>query len=271
MSYGERYGIKDQSAYLFASQRNTTKLLISKLAKYRSRNSCVVAVSNNALEMAIEVAGELGADLFFLPSRKIEDPAGSTSSIGIVSFDFVLTYNSCRDIPQDYVYRQAQRLRSELFSSYPGVYAPIHRKFQDRIVILVDDLVQSSESILALLDAIQRQRPQEVVVAVPIISESAVHSIESETASMVFVQTIFEDSIDSTYGNFIALTDREATALFTSSNVGSNYGHRLLLNAVSDHNAEGSYRYQGDHVTNVPPCKGCRSSLRSLIVGEIVH
>jgi putative phosphoribosyl transferase len=208
--------MKDQGAYLFASQENTTELLISKLSNYKGKASCVIALSNNAVVMAKEVAKKLGAHLLFVPSRQIKDPSGSDGSIGVVSFDYVVTNHSFRDIPQDYIFRQAQRLRSELFSSYPGVHSSIHSRLQNRSVILIDDLVQTSDKILGLLDAVYNQDPREVIVAVPVIAEGAVQPI-MKRSSTLFLRIISNHSIENAYLSFNTITDGEVARLLRST------------------------------------------------------
>lgn len=207
--------MKNRISYLFVRQEHATKQLISRLADYRNKKCCVIAVSNNAITMAKEVARKLNADFFFIPSVTMKDPAGSPKSLGVISFDYITTYDLRKDIPQDYIYRQVLALRSELFARYPGVYTPLS-EFQNRIVIIIDDLVQRSEKVLALLETIQKQKSQEIVVAIPIIAHRAAHRIMEEDASVIFIHLTSKYSMDKAYLNFSALTDGQATELLRS-------------------------------------------------------
>ncbi len=208
--------MKDRSAYLFINQEHATKQMIFRLENYKDKKCCVVAVSNNAVTMAKELVRKLNADLFFIPSITMRDPAGSPNSIGVVSFDYVITYNVCRDIPQNFIYRHALTLQSELFSRYPGLDTPVLSEFQNRVVILVDDLVENSEKMLGLLEAIQRQQPQEIVVAIPVIMRDAAHRIMEEDVPTLFIHKVLEHSMDMAYHNFIPLTDGEVIWLLRS-------------------------------------------------------
>lgn len=248
MRHRKSYGMKDQGSYLFASQENTTQLLISKLSNYNGKGCCVIALSNNAVAMAKEVAKKLEADLFFVPSRQIKDPAGSDESIGVVSFEYVVTNDSFRDIPQDYIYRQARRLRSELFSSYPGVHSPIHSGLQNRIVILIDDLVQTSDKILGLLDAVYNQHPQQVIVAVPVIAEDAAQGI-MKMSSTIFLRVISNDAIENAYLNFSTITDGEVITLL-SSTTQKIIEDRELSSASVVRRIESSLNSPGQYKTN---------------------
>jgi putative phosphoribosyl transferase len=207
--------MKNRVHYLFVRQEHATKQLISRLTDYKNKKCCVVAVSNNAVTIAKEVARKLNADLFFIPSIVMNDPAGSPESLGVVSFNYVITHDLRKDIPRDYIYRQALALRSKLFARYPGVYTPLS-EFQNRVVILVDDLVQNSEKVLALLETVQKQKPQEIVVAIPLIARGAAHRIMEEDASVIFMHMTSKYSMDKAYLNFSALTDAEAIALLRS-------------------------------------------------------
>jgi predicted phosphoribosyltransferase len=149
----------------------------------------------------------------FIPSEKIKDPADPVKAIGVVSFDYSITDDLKRDIPQDYIYRQTRTLRSDLLSRYPDVHSPIHSKFQNRIVILIDDLVQTSDKLLGCLRTIRKQGPQEVIVAIPVITRAAAHEVIQEADSVIFLHVSSEDSIISTYMDFEVITDEEATEL----------------------------------------------------------
>ena len=202
-----------ESTTLFVNRDHAAQQLIYDLRNFKNTNCCIIAVSNGAVAIANHVARTLDADLVFIPSENIKDPADPLKSIGVVSFDYTITDDLTRDIPQDYIYRQIRALRSELLSRYPDVYSPIHSKFQNRIVILIDDLVQTSDEILGCLRTIRKQEPEEIIVAVPVITQAAAHEVIQEADSVVFVHVSSEDSIKSTYLDFEVITDEEVTEL----------------------------------------------------------
>lgn len=209
--------MRNRNTYLFTNQRHATEQLIFRLENYKNKKCCVIAVSNNGVTMAKEIARKLNSDMFFIPSITMKDPAGSDKSLGVISFDYAVTYDFHKDIPQNYIYRQTRSLRSELSARYPGLYTPVFSAFRNRIVILVDDLVQHGEKILGLLETIQRQQPEKMVVAIPVITHDAAHRIEKDGVSTLFIHKVLEHSMDMAYLNYSPLTDREVTGLLRSA------------------------------------------------------
>lgn len=208
--------MRNRNTYLFTNQQHATEQLIFRLENYKNKKCCVIAVSNNGVMMAKEVARKLNVDMFFIPSITMKDPADSNKSLGVISFDYAVTYDLHKDIPQNYIYRKTLSLRSELSARYPGLYTPVFSAFRNRIVILVDDLVQNGEKILGLLETIQRQQPEKMVVAIPVITHDAAHRIVKDGVSTLFIHKVLEQTMDKAYLNFIPLTDREVTELLRS-------------------------------------------------------
>jgi len=206
-----------ESSTHFINRYHAAQQLISNLSSFKNSNCVIIATSNGAVAIASHVARRLDAELIFIPSKKIKDPADPLKSIGVVSFDYTTTDSIQRDIPQDYIYHQTRRLRSELFSRYPDMYSAVDSKFQDRIVILIDDLVETTDEILGCLRTIRKQEPKEIVVAAPVITERAAHEIIQEADSVIFIHVAPEDSIKNSYLDFDVITDEEVRELMKLS------------------------------------------------------
>ena len=224
--------MKDQSSYLFLNRENAAQQLIAKLSSFKNKNCCIIAISNGAVVIANQVAERLYADMVFMPIERIKDPADSLKSIGVVSFDFTKLDSFCRDIPQEYISRQTRTLQSELVSRYPDACSPIHFKFQNRIVIIIDDMVKTSDEILGCLKSIRKQQPKEIIVAVPVIVRGAVQSVIDEADAAIFIHLASEDSINTSYLNFNTISDEEVVELLNPS-IGEMIDDKPLINANS--------------------------------------
>lgn len=206
-----------KSSTLFLNREHAAQLLISKLSNYRNKDCCIVATSNGGVVIASHVAKRLNADLVFAPSEKIKAPSDSLKSIGIVSLDYTITDELDRDIPQDYIYRRTHAIRSELLSRYPDVYNPTSSKFEDRIVILIDDCLQTNDEILGCLRTVRRQQPKEIIVAAPVISDGAAQEVIQEADSVKFLHVVSDNAIKSSYLDFDTVTDEEVPGLMNLS------------------------------------------------------
>jgi len=206
-----------QSSTLFVNREHAAQQLISRLGNYRDMNCCIIATSNGGVAIADHVARQLNAGLFFIPSERIKDPSNSRKSIGVVSFDYTITGEVDRDIPQDFIYRRTRAIRSKLFSRYPDVYSAISSGFQNRIVIFVDDCLQSGSEILGCLKTVRKQQPKEIIVAAPVVSDFAAQGLAREADSVVFLHVVSDDSIESSYLDFDSVADEDVRRLMNQS------------------------------------------------------
>lgn len=193
-----------ESTSLFLNRDQAAQQLAEKLLSYENKDVIIAAVSKGAWPIANHIAKRLEADFTFVPCEMIKDPADPLKTIGVVSFDYTIINNACRDIPQDYIYRQAQMLQANLKSRYRNFYRTMATRFQDRVVILVDDLTNISYEILACLKTIRKQQPEKIIVAVPAITENAAHEIAKEAEALIFIHVISEDSIKTLMMTLIA-------------------------------------------------------------------
>ncbi len=190
-----------ENTSIFLESDQEAQQLADKLLEYENKDVIVVAVSNAGWPLANLIAKQLKADFTFVPFEMIKDPADPLKTIGVVTFDYTITNESCRDIPQDYITRQARMLQADLISKYQDYYTTMAKRFQERVVILVDHITHTSYEILACLKTIRKQQPEKIVVAVPAITEGAAHEIAHEAESLIFIQLASEDSIKNLLNN----------------------------------------------------------------------
>lgn len=206
-----------KNSTLFLNREHAAQQLISQLSNYRNTNSCIVATSNGGAAIANHVARSLNADLVFIPSEKIEDPTDALKSIGVVSLDYAVSGELDREIPQDFIYRRTRAIRSELLSRYHDVYRPISSRFHDRIVILIDDCLETNDEILGCLRAVRNQEPKKIIVAAPVISHSAAQGVLQEADFVKFLHVVPDSAIKNSYLDFDTITDEEIPALMNVS------------------------------------------------------
>ncbi len=178
---------------------------------------CIIAISNGGLAIANHVVRRLNGDLVFMPGEIIKHPSDPQKAIGVVGLDYVVSYESERDIPQDFIYRRTRAIQSDLLSRYPDVPRPMSSGFQDRTIIFVDDCVQNSDEILGSLRIVRQQEPKEIVVASPVISNGAAEGIKREADSDVFLHVVSEKSLKGCYLDFDLISDEEASELINIS------------------------------------------------------
>ena len=205
--------MRKTAQHLFVNREHAAQQLISKLINYRNKNCYIVAISNGGMAIAAHVAKQLKADLVFIPSEKLKHPGHSLESIGVVGIDYVVTEDFVRDIPQDYIHRQARSLRLELLTRYPDLYKPTCSEFEHATVIVVDDLIGSREEIIGCLKTIRKLDPKEIIVAAPVVTRGIAQRVAQDADKVVFIHVVTESEIDRSYLDFGIVTDEETRGL----------------------------------------------------------
>ena len=196
----------------FVGRKEAGLLLSRRLMEYRNSNSIVVGIPHGGVCVASAIAQALSLPLEVMPCRKIKDPGDSLHDIGSVSAHEVFVHDCARTIPQDYINHQIILLKNAIASESKKYYGETRTSsFFNRTVILVDDLVRSSDSMIACLREIGNAHPLKVVVAVPVISEQAMKAIRNEADDVIFLR--IASSIQSAKDYFLQYPRIDAEAV----------------------------------------------------------
>jgi putative phosphoribosyl transferase len=154
-----------------------------------------------------------------VPCRKIKHPANDMQTIGSVSIDDVLIHEDIHDIPQDYIYHQILMARIGIEREYNYYYANKPRPvFSDRTIIIVDDMLQENDAVLACLRSVRKQKPTSLIVAVPVIAFSALRTIREEADDVVFSRMASGfDSVRNIYSALPSVKEEEVRDLLSHS------------------------------------------------------
>jgi predicted phosphoribosyltransferase len=184
-------------------------LLAERLTAYKNTDAVVLAIPSGGFVVAYHLAKSLNLHLDVIPCGKIKHPSGQ-ADIGSVSLDEVIITDSSRDLPQDYIHHQVVLLQHALQAKdkfYRGDRPP--ENLMGKTVILVDDLLLSSHTILACLKTIDKQQPDKIIVAVPVIAQVVHREIAPAVDDLVFLMMENE----SVYENFDAVEEEEVKSL----------------------------------------------------------
>ena len=189
------------------------------LAAYRNSNAIVVGIPPGGVCVASAIAETLSLPLEIMPCRKIKDPANGKKDIGSVSEDDVFIHDCCHTIPQDYIYHQIAMLRNVISDEKKKYYGSGRRQpLRHRPVILVDDILSSSDTMMPCLRSIKKQRPLKVVVAVPVVAAEAARTLGTEADEIRCLR--IEASLEPAHEYFVDfpnVDDNRVKALFEAS------------------------------------------------------
>lgn len=194
-------------------------LLSKKLAVYKNTDALVLGIAHGGAVVGYHVARVLKLAFAVVPCRKIKHPANNLQTIGSVSIDDVLIHEDVHDIPQDYIYHQIQMSRIGIERELNFYYANKPRpEFTGKTVIIVDDMLQESDAVLACLRSVRKQKPRNLIVAVPVIAFSALRVMNEEADEVVFFKMASGfDTVGAIYSTLPSVKEEEVRELLSRS------------------------------------------------------
>jgi putative phosphoribosyl transferase len=177
-------------------------LLSRLLAFYKNSTAVVVGIPHGGVCVASAISEALSLPLEIISCRKIKHPANGKKNIGSVSEDDVFINDCSHTIPQDYVYHQIALLQNAMAHETKKYYGSAQRQsLRYRTVILVDDMLASSDTMMACLRSIKKHNPLKIVAAVPIVAAEAARIVSSEADDFKFIK--MESSLESPQEYFV--------------------------------------------------------------------
>ena len=211
--------MKHKKPPVLLNREDAAQKLTEKLARYKNRDACIISISRVGIALAGHVARALRANLFFVPTEVVRHPGDPIRVLGVVSPEHVTMGELDRDIPQEFIYRRTRTLQTRLAVKYRNVYSYIGSGFRDRVVILIEDCVETPEKILACVDIIRRQQPDKIVIATPIVSTHGVHDLITEVDSVIFLNMFSDKNIRSACSDLEPISDDDIARLMEMETV----------------------------------------------------
>jgi predicted phosphoribosyltransferase len=153
--------------------------LADKLTQYKNQKVVVLAIPRGGLPIGAIVANTLKAPLDVALSKKIGHPYHKEYAIGAVNMeDIILT--DAKGISKEYLEDETVRIRKKLRAREAQYYQ--NRKPQQlkgKTVIIIDDGIATGNTLLVTVDLVRRQKPDKIVVAIPVAPESGIIKLKS--------------------------------------------------------------------------------------------
>lgn len=202
---------------LFEDRQDAGRKLAKSLKEYQGEKGIVLTIPRGGIPVGFEVANALSLPFDIIISRKIQIPENPEAGFGAVSPEGEIILNpqiapflglSKNEITKlagkvlEEIKRRKKALRGS--KSYP--------KPKDETVILVDDGLAAGYTMLAAVKSVKKQRPKEIVVAVPVSSGSAASLIKPEVDKFVCLYThpiFLPFAVASFYRKWTDLTDED--------------------------------------------------------------
>jgi len=207
---------------IFRDRTDAGKILAGHLGQYADRRDVVVlALPRGGVPVAFEVAEKLNAPLDVIIVQKLGTPGQEELAMGAIASGNVKILNhyvieqlgiSQAQIASAVAHEQKELQQRERF--YRGDRPPID--VSGRIVILIDDGLATGSSMRAAAAAIRQRQPSQLVLAVPVASESTCAELKEEVDEAVCAVTPMAFyAVGQWYQEFSQTTDQEVRELLT--------------------------------------------------------
>jgi len=212
----------------FRDRREAGQLLAQALAFLKGKEDVIVlGIPRGGVVVAAEVAVAIGAPLDVYITRKIGAPYNPELAIGAIasSGDVVLDEGliGSLGVSPEYVQDETERQRREIerrLKKYRGNRPA--QKLEGKTVLLIDDGIATGATTLAAIRALRKQKPAELILAVPVGPPDAVARLSEEVDKLVCLDTppLFW-AVGAFYAIFDQTSDEEVMRLLRESQGGT--------------------------------------------------
>lgn len=208
------------SCKMFKDRNEAALLLAAKLEKYKNRDGVVLAVPRGGVPIGSVIAKKLNLPLEIVLSKKIGHPGNPEYAIGSVSLHGTIINEEVSDVSIDYIHKESKRILEglkEKFQLYMGNRKPMD--LNGKIVIIVDDGIATGSTILATVEAVKKNNPTEIVIAVPVSPPASVNKISKNVDEFIcLLEPEVFSGVGQFYVDFSQVSDEEVIRLLNESN-----------------------------------------------------
>lgn len=210
---------------IYSDRQEAGAALAQRVAAKHYHAPAVLALPRGGVPIGAAVARALGAPLGLVLVRKIGIPGDEEFALGAIAEgnppELVLDKSvlATLHVPQDYIdtakaaaLREIERRRRIYSGSHPPLL------LAGRTAIVTDDGIATGSTMLAALQAVRRQRPARLVLAVPLASREALERLAHVADEVICLHTPEPfASVGQFYEYFPQLRDEEVVALLDAS------------------------------------------------------
>ena len=211
-----------QYAIMFEDRNDAGRQLGTKLAAYRGQDTVVLALPRGGVVTAYEVASILSLPLDIIAIRKIGHPDSPEFAIGAVDDQGTCIMDEAGVAAIDPAWLKAETARQQKEAERRSTVYRGERKMvriAGKVAIIVDDGIATGLTMRLAVRFVKTQRPEIVIVAVPVAPPESVRALYEEGADEVIVlepPEEFTGAVGAHYAEFHQVDDKEVIRLLES-------------------------------------------------------
>jgi putative phosphoribosyl transferase len=175
----------------FRNRMEAAQKLAVRLKEHINDETVIMAIPKGAVPMAYSIAESLGLPFELMLVRKIFHPYNAKLPIGALTSDSQFIFDDA-DVPAQYIERETERLRRLIRQKYDNYYQMPHTDLNGKTVVVVDDGIDTGQTMLAAVRLLRYRNPAQIIAAVPVGCASAVAKVK-EIADKVICLYALED------------------------------------------------------------------------------
>ncbi|MFA7448548.1 MAG: phosphoribosyltransferase family protein [Weeksellaceae bacterium] len=208
---------------VFKDRVEAAYLLADDLKQYKNQEALVLAIPRGGIPLGYVVAKELNLPLEVVLSKKIGHPNQKEFAIGAVTLRSRILSPSILDVSSKYIEDETQAIRAFLAKRYQEYYGKKKPpELNNKIVIVIDDGIATGNTILSTLEMLHNEKPNRIVVAVPVSSKEALKKLQKSSfideVVCLLTPTNFQ-AVGQFYENFDSVENAEVKNLLNQKTV----------------------------------------------------
>lgn len=209
---------------IFRNRQEAGAMIAEKLMHYADKKDVIViALPRGGVATGLEIAKRLNRPLDVIIVRKIGFPGQPELAIGAMAETGAVVLNeeiiSMGGVSKEYIDRESEEKkkeierRKELYRGGAGI-----PEVKGKIVILVDDGVATGATMKSAISALKIEKPERIVVALPVASVEAKRSIGAMVDEIICLQAPPDFmAVGAYYEDFSQVTDDEVVEMLRRS------------------------------------------------------
>ncbi|HEY0749591.1 MAG TPA: phosphoribosyltransferase family protein [Chitinophagaceae bacterium] len=195
---------------MFKNRSEAGKLLAAKLIQYKHTPGVILAGPRGGVPVAYEIARALNLPMEVVLVKKLGHPFNKEYAIGAVGLSerYLVPHEEVSDV---YINSETEKLRvrlREMQRDFLGGKEP--QDITGKTVIVVDDGIATGNTIIATIRILRRSDPAKIIIAAPVVSESAALKITAEADDLVVLSIPdYFYGVGAFYDDFRQVSDEE--------------------------------------------------------------
>jgi len=164
----------------FKNREEAALLLVEKLQKHKDKDAVVLSIPRGGVPIGYIIAKSLNLPLEIVLSKKIGHPFHKEYAIGAVTLKNRILSKAANDIQEDYIESETEKIRENLRQRHQKFCgAKEELNLHGKILLVVDDGIATGNTMLSILEMLHEEKPEKIVVAVPVSPPSAIQNLQN--------------------------------------------------------------------------------------------